>query len=367
VDEVRRIYLEKCPDCGEPLERGHSFETHTVEDIPPIEQTRAKVTRYEKERQWCGKCKKTVKAIIEGVIPKCRLGINALLYVFIHKYVVRSTWATIAWSLEHWYGIKVSQGALVQMVRRAQFRLEAKYAQILDQIRASPVKHADETSWRVDGENHWLWGFFTSQQAYYAIEESRGKGVPEKILNGSHPDDVLVRDDYAAYRKLPLKQQSCWTHLLRNSREAVQQPGASKEMHKLHRDLKQMFVDLTAVISQPYALVDRQIIHNKFSQKIGRIIETDFHNHDAKKIQARLAHQKYNLLTAVLHADVPLTNNLAERGIRPMVVTRKISGGSRSWKGAKTHAVNMSILQSIRLQQQPLVPTLKNYLLTSQN
>ncbi len=367
VDEVRRVYLEKCPDCGEPLARSNSHEDHTVEDIPPIEQTRSKVTLYEKELQWCGKCRKTVKAVIEEVVPRSRLGINVLLYVFVHKYIARSAWATIVWSLEQWYGIKVSQGALVQMVQRAQSWLEPKYAQILDQIRASPVKHADETGWRVDGANHWLWGFFTSQQAYYAIEESRGKGIPAKILNGSHPDDVLVRDDYAAYRKLPLKQQSCWTHLLRNSREAAQQPKASKETRKLHEELKQMFVDLNAVISQPFDLVKRQASHDDFRQKIQLIISADYHDQDAKKIQTRIANQNDNLLTALLHDNVPLTNNLAERGIRPMVVIRKISGGSRSWKGAKTHAVNMSVLQSIRLRQQPLIPTLKSCFLTSQN
>jgi len=368
VDEVRRVYLERCPDCGGPLERSTSIEEHTVEDIPPIEQTRARVTRYERELQWCKKCQKTVKAVIEEVIPKSRLGINVLLYVFIHKYIARSTWETIVWSLDHWYGIKVSKGALIQMVHRARERLKKRYEQILEQIRGSPVKHADETGWRIDGVNHWLWGFFTKQQAYYVVEESRGKGVPEKILNGSHPDDVLVRDDYAAYRKLPFKHQSCWTHLLGNSGEAARQPCASVEVRKLHKKLKGMYASLCKIITQPFELEKRQAAYAYFSKELQHIIEVKYRHQDAKKIQARIANQGTNLLTALLYDNVPLTNNLAERGIRPMVVTRKISGGSRSWEGAKTHAVHMSILQTIIQQQQPLVPTLKNYLLpTLQN
>jgi len=368
VDEVRRVYLEKCPNCGEALGRSNSIEEHTVEDIPPVEQTQSRVTRYETELQWCRKCKRVVKAVIEEVIPRSRLGINVLLYVFIHKYVARSSWDTIVWSLDHWYGIKVSKGALVRMVHRARERLEKEYESILEQIRASPVKHADETSWRIDGVNHWLWGFFTNRQAYYIIEESRGKGVPEKILNGSHPDDVLVRDDYAAYRKLLLKHQSCWSHLLGDSGEAAKQPGASAEVCRLHRNLKQMYASICKIIAQPFERGSRQVAYDHFSKEIQNIVKAKYHHQDTRKIQVRIANQGTNLLTALLYDNVPLTNNLAERGIRPMVVTRKISGGSRSLEGAKTHAVNMSILQTIRLQQQPLIPILKNYLLsTSQN
>lgn len=365
IDEVRRIYLETCPDCGTPLKRSNTIEKHTVEDIPPPEVTQAQVIRYEIEKQWCRKCQRPVKAKVSEVIPKCRLGINLLLYVLIHKYIARSTWDTISWSLGHWYGIQVSEGALVEMAHRARKWLGKKYEQILEEIRASPVKHADETGWRVKGRNHWLWGFFTREQAYYRIEESRGKGVPEKILAGSHPDDVLVRDDYSGYGKLPLKHQSCWAHLLADSSEAAHAPGASLEVGELHEELKRIYVSLEEVVEQPFEASERQAAYTYFSKELKEIMEAKYHHQDTRKIQARIAHQGTNLLTALLYEKVPLTNNLAERGLRPMVVTRKISGGSRSWEGAKTHAVNMSILQTLRFQQQPLIPTLKNYLLYS--
>ena len=61
---------------------------------------------------------------------------------------------------------------------------------------------------------------------------------------------------------------------------------------------------------------------------------------------------------------MPLTNNLAERGVRPMVITRKISGGSRSRQGAKTHAVNMSIFQTLRTQKTNIVPKLTEAIFT---
>jgi hypothetical protein len=89
-------------------------------------------------------------------------------------------------------------------------------------------------------------------------------------------------------------------------------------------------------------------------------VDTDFQAEDAKKIQTRIANQNTNLLTALLFETVSLTNNRAEQGIRLMVVARKISGGSQSKKGADTHAVHMSILQSTLSQKTPLIQNYKN-------
>jgi len=365
VDEIKRVYLTHCPDCGTKLSRSNETHSHTVEDLPPFEDQRTRVTRYDAEWQWCGNCKKKMRAQPKGVIPSCRLGVNLLSYVLLQKYGAKNSWETIAYNLQVLYGVVVSKGTLVGMVHRVRQWLGTKYDALLNEIRGSPVKHADETSWRVNGINHWLWGFFTPSCAYYTIEESRGKGVPEEILAGSHKNDVLVRDDYAAYAKLHLQQQSCWSHLLRKGREAADNPHASQEVKDLYAFLKTMFASLQDLLAKPYRRVERKAAYEKFKRDIEYIINTCYCSQDAREIQTRIANQGTNLLTAILHPNVPLTNNLAERQLRPMVVTRKISGGSRSLEGAKTHAVNMSIFQTIRMQQHPIVSTLKNLILSS--
>ena len=366
VDEIKRVSLTHCPDCGEALLRSNEAHSHTVEDIPAFEEnSRAQVTRYDIEWQWCGQCKKKVSAQPKGVIPSCRLGINLLLFVLIQKYGAKNSWDTIVFNLQVLYGVTVSKGALVAMVHRVRRLLGGNYSALLEEVRGSPVKHADETSWRVNGINSWLWGLFTAKCAYYVVEESRGKGVPQTLLGGSHADDVLVRDDYGAYTKLPLRQQSCWAHLLRKSREAAEEVRASQEVKDLHAFLKAIFTGLQAVLAQPYLQKERAASHEDFKKQIEKIVNANYRHKDVRDIQTRIANQNTNLITALLYPNVPLTNNLAERQLRPMVVTRKISGGSRSWDGAKTHAVNMSIFQSIRMQQNPLVPALKNMILSS--
>lgn len=362
VDEVVRVYLEHCPECGNKLDRKQKVLSHTVEDIPPLEEVRTRIVRYETEVQWCNRCKKRVKGSEQGLIPGSRLGINVFLYVLIHRYMCRNTWETIKKCLDTFYGLKVSVGTIVEMMHRGREWFTPRYEELLEAIRKSPVKHADETTWRVEGNNHWLWGFFTENEAYYTIHESRGRGVPQKALAGSHPQDVLIRDDYGGYKKLPFNHQSCWAHLLRKSHEAAVYPIASREVIRLHEKLKSMYNSVDQINSQPFVLKKRKIAYEKYSKKLQGIIDTKYQAVDAKKIQTRIANQGTNLLTALIFENVPLTNNRAEQGIRPMVVTRKISGGSRSQMGAKTHAVQMSILQSTLLQKKPLIQSYKNLL-----
>ena len=182
------------------------------------------------------------------------------------------------------------------------------------------------------------------------------------MLHGSAPGSVLVRDEYAVYRKQPMEQQSCWTHTLRVSRDCARRPDASAEITALHAELKDMFADVEAVIARPFIATERRSAFVRLQDQLTGIEARPYAHPDAQAVQTRIKNQHVNLLTAVLHEDVPLTNNHAERQIRPMVVTRKISGGSRSAQGAATHAVNMSVLQTISLKGGPLIAELRKLL-----
>lgn len=360
---IQRVFFTHCPTCSNLLKRTASSDHHIVEDIPEPQTTPVIVTRYEKERQWCTHCKREVVAVAPEEIPGSRFGIHLIVYVVILKYGCNMSFAAITLLLFQTYTLVISAGALVQILQRARDYLGEKYDQIRDAVRASPIKHADETGWRVDGINSWVWAFLTKKEVYLTIEESRGGGIPKRELEGTHAEDVLVRDDYKGYQKLPLKHQSCWAHLLRKSHEAVEDKQASEEMKELHGALKALFGILHQTVQQPFQKQTRMSIYQTSWSSLSTIIAKAYQSEDAQEVQTRIKNQGKNLLTARLYADVPLTNNLAERSLRPLVVQRKMSGGSRSWEGAKTTAVNTSVYQTIQLQNLPLVPTLQEYFL----
>ena len=198
--------------------------------------------------------------------------------------------------------------------------------------------------------------FATSKEALYTIEETRGIGISDKILT-KYPIGVLVRDDYKVYSHLDMPQQSCWVHLLRVSRD-----GESKEAKKLHRELKKMFKSLSNIVNKEFNDKKRKKQYYRYSKKIQNIINRKYFKKDTLKIQNRIKNQNTNLITALLYPNIPLTNNHAEQQIRPLTVQRKISGGSRSNEGARTQAVNMSIIQTLKLRGENLYLGLSNLL-----
>lgn len=342
IDEKKRCFLSNCPDCGKKLARSNRTYKRTVEDIVPAKQTI--VIEYEIEKQYCKNCDKSVSATPKGTIPRCPFGTNMIALVLTLKYRFRLPINKIREYFKDSHSLVISQSGIQNILSSSRDHFGKEYGQILKKIRRAPHKHADETSWRIDGQNGWSWLFATPKEALYSIEETRGGAVPDKILS-KDPKGVLVRDDYRGYSCLNMPQQSCWTHLLRASRD-----GESDEAKELHQRLKLMFVELKRIVEKTFDKEERKRFYDEYKAEIQKIINFKFKQSDAKKTQVRIRNQNANLITALLHDGVPLTNNHAERQIRPLAVQRKISGGSRSNDGAKTHAVNMSIVQTLTLR-----------------
>lgn len=359
IDFEKNVYLTNCPGCDSPVTQTSTTYGRIVIDIPI---PKAVTTKYTIQRQWCGNCHKEVCGIPEGTLPGLRFGTNFLSWLLLQKYRMRTPLAKISELAMSLYQLPVTSGGIQKLLSKLKKQLGNNYAEILKEIRRAKVKHADETTWRVEGKNHWCWLFATQKAAYYTIEETRGHGVPKKILEGSPPDAVLVRDDYAGYNCVKASHQSCWSHLLRVSHDLAVFPNASREMKKLHKELAQMFGELEKIIKEPFNQKLRQGAYAEYTKKLEIIEARSYKHRDSLKVQTRVKNQHTNLLTAILYRNVPLTNNHAERQIRPMAVTRKISGGSQSGQGASVHAVLMSVAQTMSLKGQNILEAMPKLL-----
>ena len=121
---------------------------------------------------------------------------------------------TIQWYLDTVHGLRLSLGAIVNATRTVAGKAQTELAGILERVRGSPVVHADETGWREDGHNGYVWTFSTSDQRYF-LRRGRGKAVVDEVL-GKEFAGVLVSDFYAAYHHYDGPKQRCWAHLLRD-------------------------------------------------------------------------------------------------------------------------------------------------------
>jgi len=361
IDQQVLCFVAICPDCQNPIKRGNTMRSHTVTDIPHFTEMKSATTEYRIEYQWCNNCHKAVSAVPRGVIPGSRIGINLFLMILIWRYQLRLPFNKISEILLMQYNLSLSPGGLVGISKKARQFFGKRYDDLLTEIRGAPVKHADETTWGMDGLLYWCWIFLTDKSVYYTIEESRGKAIPERVLKDAI--GILVRDGYAAYTKLSLTQQACFAHLYRKARDGKDRKGASEEVKKLFYEIQQLYGLLAEDIQRPFNKKEREELFRAYKLDFEKITSRVYQFEDARRIQTYLRNLGGNLLTALLYENVPLTNNKAEQAARQIVISRKISGGSRSKEGAKTHAVNMSITQTILKQKLPLFATLESYLM----
>ena len=108
------------------------------------------------------------------------------------------------------------------LVRGAAEHGREEYGRLRQEIRASPVVYGDETGWREDGRNGYLWSFSTPKVRYFLYRPSRGRTVVEEVL-GDEFEGVLVSDFYGAYNVYQGPHQRCWAHLLRDIHQLKEQ------------------------------------------------------------------------------------------------------------------------------------------------
>jgi transposase len=355
-----------CPHCNACLADLENHE-RIVEDIIPAKVV---VTCYHTTSGWCPCCRKRIESrALEqppaANIPHGQLGLNALATGVLLRVTHRLPFRQVSKIFADLPEITVSPGAITRQVQRISNWLEDDYQQLLVSVRSAPQVHADETGWRTDGKNGWLWALTTPTQTVYHIDKSRGGKVIRKLL-GKAFGGTLVSDFYSAYSKMNCKKQKCLVHLLR---EFVQTGEKSPEFAKSNfcRKSKRLIKEML-LLKGRWGQIDDKIYASRVQRLVTRLdqlADADYGEADAKRIGKRLRKFKTELTAFLLEKELDGTNNAAERAIRPVVVARKISGGSRSDNGAKAFATLASLLRTAGQQGQKVLGTIKSLLIAA--
>jgi len=95
------------------------------------------------------------------------------------------------------YGLKISEGAIANLLKRVQSQLESPLERIMEHLRRARLVGSDETTARVNGINQWEWVFQNEQVCLHVIRPSRGKKVIEEVMDG-HCPDIWVSDLFSS-------------------------------------------------------------------------------------------------------------------------------------------------------------------------
>lgn len=327
VTEEKVFSLRRCPHCHNEVGKAVDQVIKYEEDIN-IKPQKA-IRKYTITRHWCSKCEAFVK--VKELPYIRRIGLNVMAYILYARYRLRLPINKIRQSLKDLHDFRISEGEIVEQLEEAKELFSRDYEVITELIKEAECVYCDETSWRVKGQNWWIWVFRTEEGTRYVIEDSRGKRIAERAL-GEKEDRVIISDFYGAYKNLPGQKQKCWVHLLRDTKEVSEQ---------MHGDVKGIYKELTKEIEKK-----EERDYNKFKEKLLAVEGRDYKEKGAKRLQERISEYRQELLTCLKRDNVLPQNNTAERALRGQVVMRKIFGGSRSLDGAKTHEVNTTIIDT---------------------
>lgn len=349
VDERIRVNLDGCPHCQGPV-CGKQSLTQYIEELPVV---RPRVTELTTEAGWCEHCQCAVcsthplQVSRAGGAAGVQLGPRALaLACDLNKAKGLSMRKTAAVLRDH-FGLQLTPGGLALLVQRVGRKMAPQYQQLAVQLRHSPVVHADETSWWVGGPGCWLWVFCTQALTLYVVVQSRAAGVALGIL-GEDFAGVLVSDCLAIYDDLNQLQQKCYSHHLKAVSEACQTHPQHGEGYLLQvQALLRTAIGLKAL--QAGAEPERfELCRHNLHLRARALLDRPRPQPQEEKVRMRLWKQRDHLFTFLERADVPATNNLAERQLRPAVIARKIACGNKTSKGAHAWQVLASLAATCR-------------------
>jgi len=250
--------------------------------------------------------------------------------------------------LSYGFGLEVSRGGLYRALARMAHRAAPTYDGLLETARQAPANRMDETGWKVGGRLQWLHVAVSAQVTVYAILPGRGYEQSVAILGAAY-DGFLIHDGWAPYYRFGLAfHQSCLAHLLKRCREmtdiaspaALAFPRAVEDLLETSLELRDRY-ERGEVCERGLSTAT-----GKLEAQRDRMLETRRRNPANRRLARHLEHERLWLFTFLRCPGLDATNNVAERAIRGMVIARKVWGGNRTWEGARSQQILVSVLRT---------------------
>jgi transposase len=355
-DRVVETRAATCPHCDHALSAADQPEFHAYDhiDLPPIKPV---VTRIHRHRGTCPCCRRCFSAPVpDGMAPGSPFG-PGLASLILHLHVTQAiSFERLVRLMEEVFGVTLSEGAIANMLARAEAPMIVAAEKIAAEVRASKVVASDETSARVKGKTWWQWVLLSSTAVYHVIADTRSAQVVTTFLQGVVPE-IWVADRYAGQDGHGAQRQICLAHLLRDTQYAIDEgdtvfaPGFKGLLKRAATIGRRRETLKDSTLAQYRADLDRRLTKllgppptTKAGQKLARAIRKC----------------RNDLFIFVTRRDVPYTNNGCERALRPSVIFRKVTGCFRSHWGARLYAAAASVIATGRLNRKSALQAIQD-------
>ena len=264
---------------------------------------------------------------------------------------------------EDTYGYALNTATVEDALERAYELTEAVEAQTIARLKAADRVHFDETGLRVAGKLHWLHVACTETLTHLFVHEKRGgealtsEASVLKDFNG-----IGVHDCWSPYFNFKLARHVlCGAHLLREL-WGLWENGShwAEDMHGF----------LLALYKMPRPVADPDTTRLRYRSILNQADREEPPPQPGKRgrpkqskgrnLFNRLKEHEDGVLAFALEADIPFTNNQAERDLRPAKVKQKVSGCFRTKTGANAYARIQATISTFRKQRLNVFATLRD-------
>ena len=341
VDECVQAPLACCPHCQGPVHDVRAVE-QIIQDIPKVCVRHLRLTTYRGRCPQCGPVQSTHPEQVSGAVGAAgtHLGRNALALAADLSKHFGLPMRKVCGILRDHFGLQLTPGGLSQALARIAGNLQEPFEQLKQSVRDSEAIHADETSWWVGGQSAWLWVFTNPQLTLYTIA-NRSQEVIRRVLGDDYAG-VLISDCLASYDPHPGRKSKCCAHHLKAISEARKLAPDSAFLTDIYYFFKAAIILHRHRADAKDMVYWRAVLH--LQKHLDEVLAKTYANPHEERIANRLRKQRPHLLTFLALPDiVDPTNNLAERQLRPAVISRKLSCGNKTEAGKATFEVLASL------------------------
>lgn len=362
INETKEVPAPQvCPRCAcGDLSKCPEIYEHVQEDI--VLQPKTRVVRFRHRQSYCPKCRRPVYQTDPDEVAGCSIGPVTRAVAMHLRYDLQIPYRKVQHILLNLFGMPLVPASAMSFDRHATARGLPLYQELGAKLKSSDVAHADETSWRENGHGIYLWYGGNRHLAVYQIADRTSESAV--ALLGADFDGALITDAYASYNAVNARhRQTCWAHIARRCKELLQQIKLTKPGIRVPKAVA--FCERLKRFASQCCELGRQLRGKQLSQVKARAmipsLEKQLRQFAGKKVdyeaaetlRDRIMRKDFDKLFTFLRIKgVEPTNNHAEQSVRPMVIMRKISFGTRSKAGSQSHSILPSLLQTARRQGQ---------------
>ncbi|MCA1606704.1 MAG: IS66 family transposase [Acidobacteria bacterium] len=361
----------KCRDCGAALSGDDPHpRRHQVVELPAAPPL---VDEHRLHQLTCPDCGEATRANLPVGVPACGYGPRLAAAVGVRGGKYRQSDRQTQELLEDFFHVEVALGTVNNLRQEVCEALAAPVAEATAFAQEEEAANMDETGWRQgnsDGNNPtrrkaWVWVLVTSWVTVFQVHLSRGQASARELLGEF--SGYLITDRWTGYGWWPLaRRQLCWAHLIREFQKIADRGDESRKIGDgLLAQARKLFELWHRVRDGTLTREGFAAAVKKIREAVGKCLtegasyEAARGDHSARARTARTCQELLKVEPAfwlfVRVAGIEPTNNAAERALRPAVIWRRISLGTQSSLGSQFVARMLTVTQTLRSQQRPLL------------